>query len=148
MTSVAPELGITVDCHDAGRVAAFWCVALEYVEAPPPTGWADWPSFLRDHDVPEDEWNDGASIVPATGTGPRISFLKVPESKTVKNRIHLDVRISGGRHEEQSLREARIREKVAQLQHHGASVLREDRLDDRLDHVVMLDPEGNEFCVV
>lgn len=148
MNTNAPELGITMDCTDASAVAAFWCRALGYVEAPPPTGWGDWPSFLRDHDVPEDEWGDGASIVPAAGAGPRISFLKVPEPKTVKNRIHLDVRISGGRHVDQAVREHRIREKVAELVEHGATVSREDHVGDRLDHVVLLDLEGNEFCVV
>ncbi len=148
VSSNVPELGITVDCTDATAVAAFWCRALGYLEAPPPIGWSDWPSFLRDHDVPEDEWGDGASIVPAAGDGPRISFLKVPEPKAVKNRIHLDVKVSGGRHIDQALRERRIREKVAELVEHGATVAREDFLQECLDHVVLLDPEGNEFCVV
>ena len=141
-------LGITVDCFDAQVVAAFWCRALGYVEAPPPKGWSDWPSFLRDHDVPEEEWGDGAAITPASGEGPTISFLKVPESKAVKNRIHLDVKVSGGRHVDQALRESRIREKEADLVAHGARRQREDRMDGHLDHLVMEDPEGNEFCIV
>ncbi|CAN7298017.1 VOC family protein [Knoellia sp. LjRoot47] len=144
-----PELGITFDCHDAQVVAAFWCRALGWVESPPPQGWDDWPSFLTDHGVPEDEWGDGAAIRPTTGDGPSISFLKVPEAKTVKNRMHLDVKVSGGRHVDQELRETRIRAKEADLVAHGARSLREDVGEDgRLDHVVMADPEGNEFCVV
>lgn len=141
-------LGITVDCADAQVMAAFWCRALGYVEAPPPAGWFDWPSFLRDHDVPEDEWGDGSAIVPASGEGPTISFLRVPESKTVKNRVHLDVKVSGGRHLDQALRESRIRAKEADLVAHGARSVSDALNDDGLDHVVMQDPEGNEFCIV
>lgn len=143
-----PELGITVDCTDAPALARFWCHALGYAEAPPPRGWSDWPSFLRDHDVPEDEWGDGATIRPGSGTGPSISFLRVPEPKTAKNRVHLDVRVSGGRDVDQPLRERRIRAMEADLVARGARRQREDRVDGRLDHVVMEDPEGNEFCIV
>lgn len=144
----APGLGITVDCADAQVVAAFWCRALGYVEAPPPAGWSDWPSFLRDQDVPEEEWGDGAAIRPASGDGPAISFLRVPERKTVKNRVHLDVKVSGGRNVDQVLRLSRIRAKEADLVAHGAHAQREDHVDGHLDHIVMLDPEGNEFCIV
>lgn len=143
-----PLLGITVDCHDAQVVSAFWRHALGYVEAPPPSGWSDWASFLTDHGVPESEWGDGATIRPASGDGPSISFLKVPEAKVVKNRVHLDVKVSGGRDVDQALREARIRAAEADLVAHGARRQREDRLDDHLDHFVMEDPEGNEFCIV
>ncbi|KGN34236.1 glyoxalase [Knoellia sinensis KCTC 19936] len=138
---------MTFDCVDAQVVATFWCRALGYVEAPPPTGWSDWPSFLRDHDVPEEEWGDGAAIRPATGEGPTISFLKVPEPKSVKNRVHLDVKVSGGRHVDQELRLTRIRAKESDLVAHGATTQREDVVDGHLDHLVMTDPEGNEFCI-
>lgn len=148
MTDTRPVLGITVDCSDAQLMAAFWCRALGYVDAPPPAGWSDWESFLRDHDVPEEEWGDGATIRPESGDGPSISFLKVPEAKTVKNRVHLDVKVSGGRDVDQDLREARIRAAEADLVTHGARRQREDRVDGRLDHLVMEDPEGNDFCVV
>ena len=143
-----PQLGITVDCDDAQAVARFWCHALGYVESPPPQGWADWPSFLTEHGVPEDEWGDGATIRPVSGDGPSISFLKVPEGKTVKNRVHLDVKVSGGRHLDQALRETRIRATESDLVAHGARTIVEVAGDGRLDHVVMQDPEGNEFCVV
>ena len=143
-----PQLGITVDCADAQVVAQFWCRALGYVESPPPQGWSDWPSFLTDQGVPEDEWGDGATIRPASGDGPSISFLKVPEGKTVKNRVHLDVKVSGGRHLDQALRETRIRATEADLVAHGARTVADVADDGRLDHVVMADPEGNEFCVV
>ncbi|KGN36195.1 VOC family protein [Knoellia subterranea] len=140
-------LGITCDCADAQVVSRFWARALGWVEAPPPEGWDDWPTFLRDHEVPEEEWGDGAAIRPAAGDGPTISFLKVPEAKTVKNRVHLDVKVSGGRHLDQELRLSRMCAKEADLVAHGATTLREDVVDGHLDHLVMLDPEGNEFCI-
>ncbi|EAP98425.1 hypothetical protein JNB_15713 [Janibacter sp. HTCC2649] len=143
-----PGLGITFDCHDAQVVAAFWRHALGYVESPPPSGWADWASFLTDHDVPEEEWGDGATIRAASGDGPSISFLRVPEAKTIKNRVHLDVKVSGGRDVEQPLRESRILATEADLVAHGARRQGESRVDERLDHLIMEDPEGNEFCIV
>ena len=139
---------LTFDCHDARRVAAFWAVALGYVQAPPPTGWATWQDWLRDFDVPEDEWDDGAALVDPNGLQPRISFLRVPEPKVVKNRIHLDLQVSGGRHVEQSKRERAIRDTVERLVAAGGEVLVESPEAGPLDHVVMCDPEGAEFCVV
>lgn len=148
MDDARPALGITIDCVDAQVVARFWCHALGYVEAPPPEGWTDWPTFLRDQGVPEEEWGDGAAIRPASGDGPSISFLKVPESKTVKNRVHLDVKVSGGRHVDQALRESRMRAAEADLVAYGARSERDVADDGHLDHILMRDPEGNEFCIV
>ena len=142
------KLGITMDCTDAQVMARFWTLALAYEEAPAPEGWASWEAFLTDQGVPEDEWGDGAALRPATGVGPTISFLRVPEPKVVKNRVHLDVKVSGGRHVDPQTRERRIRAKEAELVAAGASTLREDRIHDNLDHLVMADPEGNEFCIV
>jgi hypothetical protein len=83
------------------------------------------------------------------GVRPRISFLKVPEGKVVKNRLHLDLQVGGGRAEPWDLRWSRVTEAVDELRRYGATVVREVPLDDgRPDHVVMADPEGNEFCVV
>jgi len=142
------RLGTTMDCTDARVMTGFWTVALSYEEASPPEGWASWGDFLRDQGVPEAEWGDGAVIQPVKGVGPTISFLKVPESKVVKNRVHLDVKVSGGRNVEPQTRERRIRTKEAELVAAGASTLREDRVAGSLDHLVMADPEGNEFCIV
>lgn len=143
-----PTLGITFDCANPALVARFWALALGYVEAPPPEGWSTWAEFLTDQGVPEEEWADGAALRPSSGHGPTISFLRVPEPKTAKNRVHLDIKASGGRHVDQGLREARIRSKEADLIAAGATTLREDLVEDRLDHLVMQDPEGNEFCIV
>lgn len=140
-------LGITIDCTDAPLMARFWMTALPYVEAAPPAGWESWEAFLAAWDVPESEWYDGAAIEPANGSGPTISFLKVPEPKLTKNRVHLDVKVSGGRHVDPETRESRIRAKQAELLEAGATTLTEYPAGDHLDHLVMADPEGNEFCI-
>lgn len=141
-------IGITMDCADARVMTRFWALALGYEEAPPPEGWGTWADFLTDHEIPEDEWGDGGVIQPATGIGLTISFMKVQEPKIVKNRLHLDVKVSGGRHVDPEIRNRRIRAKAAELIAAGASTLREDRVNGHLDHLVMADPEGNEFCIV
>jgi predicted enzyme related to lactoylglutathione lyase len=70
------------------------------------------------------------------GRGRRILFQAVPEPKTVKNRLHLDLHAGPERREEE----------VARLTGLGATVLaRIDEPGSR--HVTMADPEGNEFCV-
>jgi hypothetical protein len=142
---------VTFDCHDAAGQAHFWKVALGYVDAPPPTGWDTWESWLRHFNVPEDEWGDGAAICDPDGVLPRVGFLKVPEGKSVKNRVHLDVHASGGRHLPHAQRWPQIQAKSAELQALGATVLSSGPAGDDEglpDHFVMADPEGNEFCVV
>ena len=138
---------ITVDCADPARLAAFWREALGYVDAPVPDGFASWDEWLIHWEVPPDEWNDGAYLVDPAGTRPSISFLKVPEPKIVKNRMHIDIK-AGGRNEPQEVRWPRVTETVQRLINAGATVVREDVVGDTPSHVVMADPEGNEFCVV
>ena len=142
------RITMTFDCADPGLLARFWAVALDYEEAAPPDGWATWEAWLRDMEVPEEEWNDGASISDPTGVGPLVGFLKVPEPKTAKNRLHIDLQVSGGRRVDQALREEAIRGKVDQLLALGATVVTEASGPQGLDHVVLADPEGNELCVV
>ncbi len=103
---------------------------------------------LAHFEVPPEEWNDQAALVDPDGVGPRISFLKVPESKVAKNRLHIDVQVAGGRHQPWERRERLIRTTVDHLVAAGGNVLGEHQFEGRLDHVVMADPEGNEFCVV
>ena len=117
------------DADEPQRLAEFWAVALGYVRE---------PGF----DEP-----DNASIVDPDGVGPAIGFLKVPERKTAKNRMHIDVRVAGPGPWDMVERERLIRAEVPRLIAAGASVVREEFYDDALGHVVMLDPEGNEFCV-
>lgn len=139
---------LTIDCTTPSVVAAFWKIALGYVDSPPPRGFASWEAWFVACAVPEDERDDGATIVDPTGEGPRISMLKVPEAKRTKNRLHIDVQASGGRAVPSSARAERIREKARQLVDAGATVLDEHRIGGELDHLVLADPEGNELCVV
>jgi Glyoxalase-like domain len=67
---------------------------------------------------------------------------RVPEGRTAKNRVHLDVRVAGGGPGDEALRERRIRDKAAELVAAGATVVREHAFGDQLDHIVMQDPEG------
>jgi hypothetical protein len=80
----------------------------------------------------------GAWLHDPEGVGPRLSLLDVPEGKIAKNRLHVDVRVGKG-----SDAWPRIRAKVDELVAAGGSVLA--TFDGH--HVVMADPEGNEFCV-
>ncbi len=71
----------------------------------------------------------------------------MPEPKTAKNRMHIDLRVAGEPPWDMTERERLIRAKVAELEAAGATKVREEHYDDELGHVVMLDPEGNELCV-
>ncbi len=61
---------------------------------PPPEGFDSWPAALAAFGVPESEWNSRSAILPGDGDGPRVFFQRVPEGKSVKNRVHLDVRVA------------------------------------------------------
>ncbi|WP_328905666.1 VOC family protein [Streptomyces sp. NBC_00234] len=139
---------LTVDCARPGELAKFWALALGYVEKPPPAGFADWNAWLAHHGIPEEEWDDGAYLSDPDGVGPGISFLKVPEAKVVKNRMHLDVQAGGGRETPWEVRWPRVLATVERLTAAGATVIREHEMQGRPDHVEMADPEGHEFCVV
>jgi len=140
---MAKQLGIVIDCADPGALARFWMQALDYVERPPPAGYASWAEYDAAVGGPGDE--AGCSIADPDGVGPRIFFQPVPEPKTVKNRVHLDIRVGGqGSYEE---RWQRIQDGVAPLVALGATELR--RHPDPQDYfIVLADPEGNEFCLV
>ena len=107
-------------------------------------------SFWRSIGVPEDELPDDEdhtdSIVDPEGVRPRIWFLKVPEAKVVKNRVHLDLKVAGGRTVPSTTRRAGSRRGRAD-DGAGATRLRRRSGGRRPYHVVMTDPEGNEFCV-
>ncbi|MFY9914768.1 MAG: VOC family protein [Nocardioidaceae bacterium] len=117
------------DAADPHRLAAFWASALGYVPEP-------------GYDDP-----DGASLVDPDGKGPAIGFLRVPEGKTAKNKLHIDIRVAGEPPWDMVEREQLIRAKTAELVTAGATMVREDPHGEVLGHIVMLDPEGNEFCV-
>jgi predicted enzyme related to lactoylglutathione lyase len=110
--------GITVDCRDAQHLSAFWSQLLDK-----PT-WvdADLPGWFR--------------IGPTVAGGPVINFQPVPEEKSGKARIHLDLWVDdlGGA--------------VEQVRALGGQELGEVHAYDSGTVVVMADPEGNEFCIV
>src|SRR6188472_2196015 len=113
------------DAADPHALAAFWALALDYVAEP-------------GYDNPH-----GASIVDPDGRAPAIGWLRVPEGKTAKNRLHIDIRVAGEGPWDMVERERLIRAKVPELVALGASVVREEHYGRALGHVVMLDPEGN-----
>lgn len=140
---------ITFDAHDPERQVAFWAKALEYEPDPPPDGHSTWRAWYLSVGVPEDELGEGDCndrLRDPEGTGPKIWFQPVPEAKTVKNRLHLDVWVAG-RGVPFEERRTRVLAKVAQLVEAGATRLYE--LSGTTDHfaVVLQDPEGNEFCI-
>lgn len=140
--------GLTVDCGRPRELAAFWALALDYVEPSPPEGSATWEAWLVAQGVPPEEWDDGAHLADPAGAAPSMSFLRVPEPKAVKNRLHIDIKVSGGRDQPADRRRQRIQATVDRLVAAGGAVDRFDEPDGVLDHVVMTDPEGNEFWVV
>jgi Glyoxalase-like domain len=140
---------LTIDCARPRRLARFWSTALGYVERPPPAGFNSWEEWLAEQGVPEHEWDDAAYLTDPAGIGPSLSFLRVPEPKTVKNRVHLDIQIGGGRQRPWDQRWPRVLEARDRLVAAGATILSEEMAaDGRPDHLVMADPEGNEFCLL
>ena len=107
---------VTVDCASPALVATFWHAVLG--------------GTLELDPVPEDD--DWASLERVAG--PRLLFQKVPEPKSVKNRLHLDLTPSTTRAEE-----------VERLAGLGATVVADFTEFGRW--TLMTDPEGNEFCV-
>jgi glyoxalase superfamily protein len=143
---MATRMQIVLDCADPGRMTVFWAQALGYREQEPPAGFDSWEDFLRANNVPESEWNSAGAVVDPDGVGPRIYFQRVPEPKTVKNRMHVDLNVGGPHGTPDDVRRARIADEVARLEGLGATRLRE--VDEPLGYCwVMRDPEGNEFCV-
>jgi hypothetical protein len=144
---MAVSTQVVMDCTDPDRLARFWAEALGYKIQDPPEGFASWEDFLREQGVPESEWNSASAIVDPAGALPRIYFQRVPESKIVKNRVHLDLNVSGGRHTPLDERQRAVDAEVERLQGLGAMVFRPGGVERDEYWVVMQDPEGNEFCL-
>ena len=117
MTAPSRFKDLCLDAGDHQALADWWCAAMGYVRRDtlePEPGWTrpvEWPVPIAD----------------PTGAGPYIWVIPVPERKTVKNRMHLDV--------------IGDTEALVAL---GAKVVR--RQDDEIEWDVLADPEGNEFC--
>ncbi len=109
---------MTFDCADARGLAEFWAAL---------TGWIvfydDDPEVLLAPHFPS--------------TGQTMLFIPVPEGKTAKNRLHLDLQPSDRTRDEA----------VDQALALGATVIGDFRKDDGTGWVTLADPEGNEFCI-
>src|SRR6266702_2581616 len=112
-----PVAAVTVDCADPRAMARFWGQAM------------DWTL----HQVTDDH----AVLRSAKGVGPYLQFLRTPDVKTVKNRVHLDLRPYPGDDQEAE---------VARLRTLGATDI--DLGQGDVPWTCLADPEGNEFDVL
>ncbi|MEO3824791.1 VOC family protein [Actinomadura sp. B10D3] len=110
------ELVFVLDCRAPDTLADFWAAALGYER-----GGFD-PPYVK--------------LTDPSGNGPRMLLQRVPEPKTVKNRMHLDLRV------------ADMDAELARVTGLGATVVRGPFVDDGWPTTVLADPEGNEFCVI
>ncbi|MGJ6980799.1 VOC family protein [Aestuariimicrobium soli] len=151
---MAATIQLTFDAHDAEALGLFWCEVLGYTVDPPPGGQvgsvadtlAAWDAFLDKAGVPEDERTGRFAVIDPDRKGPRLFFQQVPEPKTAKNRLHIDVRTAVGLKGDERM--AALEAEAERLVALGAS--RGERFDPGpLDNgfIVMADPEGNEFCL-
>lgn len=146
---MAVSYQLVIDCASPEPLAHFWAEALHYVVAPSPPGFDSWDDFFRSIGVPEHELGTGTDIIEdPNGEGPRILFQIVPEKKSIKNRIHIDVNASGGRGSSLDIRRERVEAEAARLVSLGAARLHAI-VEEGLDHyaVALTDPEGNEFDI-
>jgi hypothetical protein len=141
------EFQVTFDAADPAGLAAFWAEALGYQVQEPPPGFDSWDAALEAWGVPPEHRNDASALIDPEGNGPRVFIQKVPEGKTAKNRVHLDVRAAPGLEGEDRM--AALEAECERLVALGASRLRRNEPAPPLElgTIVMTDPEGNEFCL-
>lgn len=118
-----PKLELTFGYTNAAALAEFWKLAVGYVDAPGPAP------------------NGVAWLYDPGGTAPSLCLLEVPEPESVKNRLHMDLVVSGERSRQEKC--WRVTAEVTRLRAAGVALPTE--LPGH--HVVMADPEGNEGCV-
>jgi predicted enzyme related to lactoylglutathione lyase len=109
------RLGLVLDSVDPQRLAPFWALALDY------TVLADVENYVL--------------LVPSDGQGPKLLLQRVPEGKTVKNRMHMDVETPD------------VEMVAAELEANGAKRVSDLMKEHGSSWIVMNDPDGNEFCV-
>jgi hypothetical protein len=144
---MARDVQITFDCADPAALSAFWADALDYRLQDPPPGFDTWEQALEALGVPPERRNDASAVVDPEGSGPRLFFQRVPEGKQAKNRVHLDVRAAPGLTGEDRM--DALEKEADRLVSLGATRLGRHEPDPPLGagHIVMADPEGNEFCL-
>jgi catechol 2,3-dioxygenase-like lactoylglutathione lyase family enzyme len=146
MSSMAIGVQVVFDCADPDRMARFWAEALGYKLQDPPSGYATWEIWAREQGIPEERWNDASAVVDPDGKGPRLFFQRVPEPKAVKNRVHLDLNVSGPHGTPLDERRPRVDAEAERLRKAGATRL--GSVEQFGGYAVnMADPEGNEFDV-
>jgi hypothetical protein len=119
---------ITFDSPHPASIARFWAAVLDGYDVAP----YDDAELERLRGLGIEDVNDDPTVlvVPADGVPPQLTFQLVPESKVVKNRVHVDL-VTADRAAE-----------IARLTSLGAGVLAE------YDHwTTLADPDGNEFCI-
>ena len=149
------EIQVTFDAHDPGALSSFWREVLGYVHPTPPgvelpigaDPLAAWDDFLERSGVPVDQRNSASAVEDPDGDGPRLFFQRVPEDKVAKNRVHLDVRAAPGLEGDERM--AALEAECERLVALGATRVQrfEPELPLGAGHIVMTDPEGNEFCL-
>lgn len=144
---MARDVQFTFDCADPAALAPFWAEVLGYKVQDPPPGFASWDQALEAMGIPPERRNNASAVVDPAGAGPRLYFQRVPEGKQVKNRVHLDVRAAPGLAGDERM--AALEAEAERLVSHGATRVERFEPDPPLGggHIIMLDPEGNEFCL-
>ena len=138
------QVQVTFDCANPRAVAEFWKAVLGYVDPPVPPGFDSWDAF--DASLPAESQGSRWACQDPEGVGPRLFFQRVPEAKTVKNRVHLDVRVGTGLTGDERL--AALEAEAARLEPLGARRVRLLLADEENEScLVMQDVEGNEFCL-
>lgn len=117
MSSIAHNLAI--DCADPYELAQFW-------------------SRVTGHPLNSDDFPDDPEAVIQIPGATTLLFIRVPDEKQVKNRLHLDLAPTDRTRDEE----------VARLLEIGATLFADHRNPDGTGWVTLVDPEGNEFCVV
>lgn len=133
---MANPIQLTFDAAGPRALGEFWCEVLGYVEQPPPPGFDNWEDALDAMGIDRSDPDRAFAIVDPDGVGPRVFFIKVPEGKTAKNRMHLDVHVG------KEAMKARADDLVAL----GAELVGEYDMPEG-QWVTLRDPEGNEFCL-
>lgn len=144
---MSKDVQITFDCADPDGLATFWAEVLGYVLQPPPEGFDTWDAALDAWGVPETERNSRSALLDPDDARPRLFFQRVPEGKTAKNRVHLDVRAAPGQQGDERM--ATLEAEATRLEALGATRFKTFTPEPPMEagFIVMQDPEGNEFCL-